>query len=67
MPRRRVISVERIKRTILITRGQKVMLDADLASLYQVETKALLRAVKRNAERFPRDFMFELSRKSSRT
>jgi hypothetical protein len=62
MPRQLVISVERIERTILIIRGQKVMLDADLASLYQVETKALLRAVKRNPERFPRDFMFELSR-----
>ena len=42
-------------------RGQKVMLDFDLARLYQVETKALNQAVKRNAERFPSDFMFRLT------
>jgi len=44
-------------------RGQKVMLDSDLARLYEVEVKALNRAVKRNAKRFPDDFMFQLSDK----
>jgi hypothetical protein len=42
-------------------RGQKVMLDADLAELYQVETRALIQAVKRNSDRFPEDFMFQLT------
>jgi len=46
---------------ILFVRGEKVLLDTDLASLYMVETKALNRAVKRNLERFPSDFMFQLS------
>jgi hypothetical protein len=45
----------------LSIRGHKVLLDADLAELYGVETKALVRAVKRNEERFPSDFMFQLS------
>jgi hypothetical protein len=52
---------ERIERRILLIRGQKVMLDADLAQLYEVETKALNRAVRRNIERFPGGFMFELT------
>ncbi|MEI8189210.1 MAG: ORF6N domain-containing protein [candidate division NC10 bacterium] len=51
----------RIENAILLLRGQKVLLDADLADLYGVETKALVRAVKRNVERFPADFMFQLS------
>ena len=51
-----------IARRILRLRGQNVMLDADLAQLYAVETKALNRAVKRNVERFPTDFMFQLSK-----
>ncbi len=46
---------------ILSMRGQRVMLDADLAELYGVETRALVQAVKRNVERFPADFMFQLS------
>jgi len=46
---------------ILGMRGQRVMLDADLAELYGVETRALVQAVKRNVERFPADFMFQLS------
>jgi len=46
---------------IYVIRGQKVMLDMDLAELYGVETKNLKRAVRRNIERFPEDFMFELS------
>ncbi|HTX76473.1 MAG TPA: ORF6N domain-containing protein [Terracidiphilus sp.] len=53
------IPPERIGRRILLIRGQKVMLDADLADLYEVDTKALTRAVRRNAERFPEDFMFQ--------
>jgi hypothetical protein len=52
---------ERIEQAILLLRGHKVMLDADLALLYQVETRALVQAVKRNAERFPEDFMFQLT------
>ena len=46
---------------IYVIRNQKVLIDSDLAALYCVETKALKRAVKRNIERFPDDFMFELS------
>ncbi len=56
-----VIPSERIEHSILLLRGQKVMLDSDLAALYGVETKRLLEAVKRNIERFPEDFMFQLS------
>lgn len=55
-----LVPVERIERAILLIRGKKVMLDADLASLYGVETRVLVQAVKRNVERFPRDFMFQL-------
>lgn len=51
---------ETISRRILLIRSQKVMLDADLADLYDVSTKALNQAVKRNIERFPEDFMFRL-------
>jgi len=56
-----VIPVERIERAILLIRNQKVMLDADLAALYEVETRVLVQAVKRNLERFPEDFMFQLT------
>ena len=52
---------EMIMNKIYFIRGYKIMLDADLAELYQVETKQLKRQVKRNAERFPEDLMFELS------
>jgi len=55
-----VVTVEGIQKRIFILRGQKVMLDSDLAELYGVETKAFNRAVKRNRERFPADFMFHL-------
>ncbi len=51
----------RIERCILEIRGQRVMLDADLATLYGVPTKALVQAVKRNIERFPADFMLQLT------
>jgi ORF6N domain len=52
---------ERIERRILLIRGRKVMLDADLAELYEVETRELNQAVRRNAERFPEDFVFQLT------
>ncbi|MEA3280623.1 MAG: ORF6N domain-containing protein [Thermodesulfobacteriota bacterium] len=55
------ISIERIEQAILLIRGQKVLLDADLAQLYGVETKILNKAVKRNLDRFPEDFMFQLT------
>jgi len=55
------ISGEEIEHAILLIRGQKVMLDRDLARLYDVETKALNRAVQRNLDRFPADFMFQLA------
>ena len=58
---RAVIPIERITRAILLIRRQKVMLDTDLADLYDVDTGALNRAVKRNSGRFPDDFMFQLS------
>ena len=54
---------ERIEQTILVIRGHRVMLSADLAELYGVETKAFNRAVTRNMERFPDDFMFRLTKK----
>lgn len=57
-----LISIERIEKTIHLIRGEKVMLDRDLAALYQVHTKALNQAVRRNLDRFPADFMFQLSR-----
>ncbi len=56
-----LIPAERIEQSILLVRGHKVMLDRDLAALYEVETKVLNQAVKRNADRFPEDFMFQLS------
>ena len=57
-----LIPVEMIEKKILLIRGEKVMLDADLAELYRVETKMLVRAVKRNIDRFPADFMIQLNR-----
>jgi hypothetical protein len=56
-----LVPMERIERAILFIRGEKVMLDSDLAEIYGVETKALNQAVKRNASRFPVDFMFRLT------
>jgi ORF6N domain len=56
-----VIPVERIASRIYLIRGEKVMLDSDLAELYGVATKVLVQAVKRNIERFPDDFMFQFS------
>jgi hypothetical protein len=57
-----LIPVERIEKAIYLIRGEKVMLDRDLAALYEVETRVLNQAVGRNRERFPPDFMFELTR-----
>jgi hypothetical protein len=57
-----IVAIEEITARIYEIRGRKVMLDRDLADLYEVETKYLKRAVKRNIERFPEDFMFELTR-----
>lgn len=56
-----LVPTELIAQSILVIRGQKVIIDADLAALYGVPTKALNQAVKRNQERFPEDFMFQLS------
>ncbi len=55
-----VIPVERIEKRIFFLRGQKVMLSTDLAELYQVEPRILVQTVKRNIDRFPEDFMFQL-------
>ena len=63
MPSANALLPERIERRILLIRGHKVLLDADLAALYGVQTRTLNQAVKRNAERFPSDFMFRLSPK----
>ena len=52
---------ELLEQTILLIRGHKVILDRDLARLYGVSTKALNQAVKRNVDRFPDDFMFQLT------
>ena len=56
-----VIPLENVEQKILMIRGQKVMVDKDLAELYGVETKVLIQAVKRNMDRFPSDFMFQLN------
>ena len=56
-----LLSVQKVAQAILFIRGQRVMLDADLAQLYGVSTKALNQAVKRNRNRFPQDFMFKLT------
>lgn len=58
-----IVPVEKIEKNIYLIRGQKVMLDRDLAALYGIETKVLKQAVKRNIDRFPADFMIELSKK----
>ena len=59
--RKIIIAPEQIEGRIFLIRGQKVMLDATLAELYEVEVKVLNQAVKRNIDRFPTDFMFQLS------
>ena len=57
-----IIPLERIDRRVYLIRGQKVIRDTDLADLYEIPTKALKQAARRNIERFPRDFMFHLTR-----
>jgi ORF6N domain-containing protein len=57
--------LELIERRIYVIRGHRVMLDADLAELYEVETRALNQAVRRNGSRFPEDFMFQLTRREA--
>ncbi|MCK4339094.1 MAG: ORF6N domain-containing protein, partial [Candidatus Cloacimonetes bacterium] len=56
-----MVPVESLMNKILLIRSRKVMIDSDLAELYGVETKQLKRAVRRNIDRFPEDFMFELT------
>ena len=60
--REAIMSLQVIQNKIVEIRGQKVMLDFSLSELYEVETKVLKQAVRRNMERFPEDFLFELSR-----
>ena len=59
------LTIDQLGRLIYEIRGERVMLDSDLASIYGVETKALNRAVKRNRDRFPKDFVFQLTRQES--
>ena len=59
---KQIIPVESIQQVIYLIRGQKLMLDKDLAKLYGVETRVLNQSVRRNVERFPSDFMFTLTR-----
>ena len=56
-----LVPVETIEQKILLIRGQRVMIDTDLANLYEVPNKVLNQAVKRNLRRFPKDFMFQLN------
>jgi hypothetical protein len=58
---RSLIPIERIEKGIYLLHGEKVMLSTDLAALYQVAPRALVQAVKRNQDRFPEDFMFQLT------
>ena len=62
---KRNVPVDSIERHIHVVRGQKVMLDSDLAALYQVQTFNLNKAVKRNSERFPEHFMFQLNKEEA--
>lgn len=61
MADKNLISIERIENSIYLIRGEKVMLDRDLAKLYDVSTAALNQAVRRNSERCPKDFTFQLT------
>ncbi len=60
------VTIEQIESSIYLIREEKVMLDEDLAQLYGVETKILNKAVKRNLDRFPEDFMFQLTTEESK-
>ena len=57
-----IVPMERITNKIYLIRGMKVMLDRDLAELYEIENRILKQAVRRNIDRFPPDFMFELTK-----
>jgi len=57
-----IIPIERVENKIIVLRGQRVMLDSDLAEIYGVPTKSLNLAVRRNRGRFPQDFVFQLSK-----
>ena len=57
-----IITESKIETAIFLVRGHKVLIDADLAVLYGVETRSLVQAVKRNIQRFPPDFMFQLNK-----
>ena len=63
--RRTTLPVEHVEQRIRLLRGQKVILDRDLADLYEVDAKVLNQAVKRNLDRFPEDFMFQLTAEES--
>jgi hypothetical protein len=63
----RAVAAELVERRIYLIRGQKIMLDADLAELYGVPTKRLNEAVRRNPDRFPEDFMFQLTGEEARS
>ena len=65
MPPKKTLSVDRLGQLIYEIRGQRVMLDSDLASIYGVPTKSLNLAVKRNADRFPKDFIFRLTKEET--
>lgn len=60
-----IVPAERIQSRILVLRGQRVLLDADLAAIYEVPTKRLNEQVKRNIQRFPEDFMFQLTQEEA--
>ncbi len=60
-PRKAVIQIGKIEQRILLIRGEKVIIDADLAEFYNVPTKRLNEQVKRNKDRFPEDFMFQIN------
>jgi hypothetical protein len=62
---KKIISVERVQQVIYFIRGQRIMLDSDLAAMYGVETFNLNKAVKRNSDRFPPDFMFQLTKEDA--
>jgi len=64
-PKQQIVPLEVIERRIYLIRERKVMLDSDLAELYRVETFNLNKAVKRNLDRFPQDFMFQLTREEA--
>jgi len=63
----KIVPIESIISKIIFLRGEKVLLDRDLAELYNVETKQLKRAVRRNIKRFPLDFMFQLTKEEYRS